>query len=967
MIRLNLMRICAGITTMLTLAVCTGAWADDSKPLRERLLMDTGWRFILSADGGLGIGPSLDPGNHGAFAKAGRVAGPAGSFIDQSAWRTVDLPHDWAVELPFVSEKGDYFHGFKPVGPAYPETSVGWYRRSFFIPNSDDVRRIQIEFDGVYRDSEVFLNGHYLGRNFSGDAPFSFDLSPYLQYGSSNTLAVRVNANETEGWFYEGAGIYRHVWLTKTGPIYVPQWGSHLTSTVTGNVAKPNAANILARTTVRNDTDTPSKMTVPVRLLDHAGSVAASGTSAVVTVAPWSEMEIATTIKVVKPHLWSVDDPYLYQVETSVHSSDSVVDRTTIAFGIRTIRFDADKGFFLNGKRVFMKGTCSHRDHAGVGAAVPDRVNVWRIEQLKAMGCNAHRAAHDPPTSEFLDACDRLGMLVMDETRMVGASEEPLSQLERLIRRDRNHPSVVIWCLGNEEPIQGGDAGIRIMSIMHRLAKRLDPTRLTTVAMNGSWGEGFSSVVDVQGCNYYTRGNYDKFHEEFPKQPAIGTEEESQVTTRGIYEVKENQQYRHADDAKAQPAGWGSTAEAWINYYQKRPFIAGSFVWTGFDYRGEPHPFNAFPSISSSFGIMDTCGFPKDIFYFYQAWWTDKPVLHLMPHWNWPDQVGKSIEVRCDGNAEEVELFVNGVSQGRKPMPRLSHLRWQVTYQPGSILAKGFDGGKQVSETRIETTGVPAGIRLTPDRSTINAEGEDVSLVTVAVIDAKGRVVPTANDTISFTLDGPGRIIGVGNGDSTCLEPDKFITPAPVVVQASRWVCQVVAGDVNQSSIDSLDEGKWVTSTFNEKFNLLTETGQIGVWRGEFTVEPNQIADSTCMVTAGKVNNGDLKLFWNGKPMDIGSKTDDGTIALTSVNAGANVLVAIVTATNRGGLFKAPQLILQGKQPAWQRSVFNGLAQILVQSTRQAGSLTLTAESTNLTAATTTITTTPVVPRPFVP
>ena len=812
-----------------TITIASHCLAAEPSPGRERLLMDAGWRFLVGkpeADGKSAVsGASIDPTqSFGAFAKAGWVGGPAAPNFKDAGWRTVDLPHDWAVEMPF-SERADCAHGSKTVGPQFPASSVAWYRRAFTVPATDEGRRLEVQFDGVFRDCEVFLNGHYLGRNFSGYAPFTYDITPYLTLGGTNTLAVKVNATSFEGWFYEGAGIYRHVWLVKTAPVHVPQWGTFVSSEVHGIPAIPDSAEptlrgvvhhespsrllrrddrgfratTTVRTTVRNDSDSRAEVTVDSHMFDGKTEVAIFDPTQRV-IEPWTSEEVTQTATFKSPHLWSLEDPHLYTVKTELRADGKTVDSCATTTGIRTLRYDPDRGFFLNGKHVFMKGTSNHQDHAGVGVALPDRVNEWRIEQLKSMGCNAYRSSHNPPSAELLDACDRLGMLVMDENRTVGATDEALSQLERLIRRDRNHPSVVIWSLGNEEMgIQGSKTGAQILAPLHRLATHLDPTRPTTIAMNGAWGSGFSGIVDVQGCNYLKiGGGFDKFHKNFPQKPVVGSEEASHTTTRGSYSQDSARNFCHADPDKGKSPGWASTPDAWVNYYAQRPYLCGGFAWTGFDYRGEPTPFHHWPSINSNFGILDTCGFPKDIFYYYQAWWTEKPVLHLMPHWNWPDKVGQPIDVRCESNAAEVELFVNGASQGRKPMARLAHLNWAVPYRPGVLSAKGYNAtGVQVSEERIETTGAPAGIRMTPDRADIAADGEDVAMITVAITDEQGRVAPTAGNLVHFALTGPGRILGVGNGDPTCHEPDQFTDSkawqrstfnglAQIIVQAGR-------------------------------------------------------------------------------------------------------------------------------------------------------------------------------------
>lgn len=752
------------------------AHAQTSSP-RERLLMDFNWRFHP--------GNLDDPkqdfryGTGQALAKASRSAAPSGVRFDDHDWTAVNLPHDWAVELPF-DESSDRGHGYKPLGRTYPSNSVGWYRRVFSVPSSDLGRRISLEFDGVFRNCNVYVNSNLVAHNDSGYSSFQCDITDYLNYGSSNAIAVRVDASQMEGWFYEGAGIYRHVWLVKTAPLHVAHWGTFVTSEVKG--AK---AIVTARALVANESDHPATFNLTSAIQDLAGHPLISRTARIIELAPWEKREIPTELTVRNPKLWSPDSPNLYELVTSIKTSGGEVDSCKTSFGIRTIRFDAEQGFFLNGQRVEIKGMCNHQDHAGVGVALPDRLQYFRVEKLKEMGCNAYRTSHNPPTPELLEACDRLGMLVLDENRSVGTSEEILGQLRSLILRDRNHPSIFMWSLGNEESaIQGTETGARILRTMKRVARELDPTRPVTIAMNGGWGKGFSGVVDVQGFNYKHRGAIDAFHKQFPKQPSIATEEASTLATRGIYQNDKTNGFMSAYDLNK--PGWGATAEDWWTFYLARPFVAGAFVWTGFDYRGEPTPYS-WPCINSHFGVIDTCGFAKDDFFYYQAWWTDRPVLHLLPHWNWPGKEGQEIEVWCDSNCDEVELSLNGASLGRQPMTRNSHLVWKVKYQPGTLLAKGFKDGKELLTEKVETTGEPAAIQLTPDRDIINADGEDVSVVTVAILDAQGRLVPVADNEVSFEISPNARILGVGNGNPSSHEPDHATKR-----KAFNGLCQVI-------------------------------------------------------------------------------------------------------------------------------------------------------------------------------
>jgi beta-galactosidase len=734
-------------------------------PTRERLRMDTHWKFSL--------GNANDPlqdfqygklDRERTFAKSGHIFQATEEF-DDSSWRTVDLPHDWAVELPFIATPPAPEEGGKPLGREYPETSVGWYRKTFDLSVHDQGKRIQLEFDGIYRDATVFLNGHYLGTNFSGYAPFVLDITDWVNIGTPNTLAVRVDATLGDGWFYEGGGIYRHVWLIKSHPLHLVEWGTYVRPEVKGAVAR-----IELGSEVKNHTDQPQQVHVVWQLLDPAGATVATARSADFSLPAGSVHNFEGEAAIRTPQLWSVESPALYRAVATVWRGSTALDSDHTTFGIRTIRFDADQGFFLNGKSVKIKGTCCHQDHAGVGAALPDRIQYYRIERLKSMGSNGLRTSHNPPTPELMDATDSLGMLVMCETRMMDSSPEGLSQLERMIRRFRNHPSIIIWSLGNEEPEQGTDRGVRIVSTVKRLAHQLDPTRPCTVAMNDAVGTGISHVVDVQGFNY-GEPTVDPFHRMFPQQPCIGSETASTVCTRGIYEEDKDAGYVTAYDVTAPP--WATLAQKWWSFYDQREFLAGGFAWTGFDYRGEPTPYS-WPCISSHFGIMDTCGFPKDNYFYYKAWWGSEPVLHLLPHWNWPaSKQGQEISVWCHTNLESVELLLNGESQGVQKVSRNTHVEWKVKYQPGVIEVRGSKGGMVVMTTKRETTGAPAKIALRPDRSQINADGEDVAMVTVEVQDAQGRYMPIASNEVTFQVTGPGKLIGVGNGDPSSHESDQ--------------------------------------------------------------------------------------------------------------------------------------------------------------------------------------------------
>jgi beta-galactosidase len=466
-----------------------------------------------------------------------------------------------------------------------------------------------------------------------------------------------------------------------------------------------------------------------------------------------------------------------------------VVDQDAATFGIRTLRFDAEKGFFLNGKAVKIKGTCNHQDHAGVGAAIPDRIQAYRVERLQWMGSNGCRTSHNPPTPEFLDACDRMGMLVMDETRMMSSNPEGMSELERLIKRDRNHPSVVIWSLGNEEAEQGTARGARIVASMKRLQRKLDPSRLSTAAVSNGWGgAGISNVLDVMGCNY-NDNLIDKYHKDYPQQPMIGTETASTLATRGIYADDKARGYMSAYDTQKPP--WGNTAEEWWSFYAEREFLAGGFAWTGFDYRGETTPYK-WPCISSHFGLLDTCGFAKDTAYYYKTWWGAEPVLHVLPHWNWAGKEGQEIEVWAYCNQDSVELFLNGTSLGSQPVKKDGHLVWKVKYAAGTIEARASKGGRVVLTDKRETAGPAAKIVAVADRGKIAADGQDAAVISVTVVDAQGRPVPMADNKVTFAVSGPGAAIGVGNGDPSCHEPDRAQSDEAAERSAFNGLCMAI-------------------------------------------------------------------------------------------------------------------------------------------------------------------------------
>ena len=931
-----------GVALALVFAITCGSMAQS---VRERKLLDFGWKFHLgnAAD----INQDFGFGNGWGLAKAGGAEGPASPDFDDVSWRTLNIPHDWVVEQPFVYGENSLHiqHGSKPVGREYPATTIGWYRRKFDVPQEDQGKRLMVEFDGVFRDSQVWLNGHLLGRQQSGYSSFSFDITDYANYGSHNLLVVRVDASQYEGWFYEGAGIYRHVWLEKTAPVHVAHWGTYVTSEV-----RPSDATVKIETDVVNDSAETKTASLVSNLMDPAGKSAGEASSSV-KLDPWTTQTVVQTVKVNKPELWSTDTPSLYRLVSNVSAPGSNDDYET-HFGIRTIAFDPDKGFLLNGKKVEIKGMCNHQDHAGVGSALPDALQDFRIEKLKEFGCNAYRTSHNPPTPELLDACDRYGILVMDENRLIGSDPWIISQLDSQIHRDRNHPSVVLWSIGNEEWEEGSPRGERIAHSMVAFVHKLDPTRPTTFAgNNGNEFKGINGVVDVRGWNYMALGDIDKYHADHPHQPIVGSEEASTLSMRGEYTNDASKGYVRAYDTEV--PGWGATAEKWWTYFAARPYLAGAFVWTGFDYRGEPTPYS-WPSISSYFGVLDTCGFMKDNAYYYQAWWTNNDVLHILPHWNWAGKEGQNIDVWVYSNLDEVDLLLNGKSLGRKAMPRNSHLEWQVPYAAGTLEAHGFRQGKLVKTEKVETTGSPATITLTPDRTSINADGEDVCVFKVGAADSKGLLVPVAGNDISFKVTG-GTIIGVGNGNPMSHENDKFL-PTDLNFNSAGWHYTLTVPDIlTPYFANDYDDSDHRAISVDGQANQLG-AGDSAMFRG-FVDLPGIEKGSKIYLKFGSLGDH-ASVYVNGSPT---GGTPDGTKSYTYevealVQPGRNTIVVVVkNAKGAGGIGGGVTVRLEGPPPVWHRTLFNGLAEVIVQAGVNPGPIILTATSGGLKLADSTI------------
>ena len=716
----------------------------DTSP-RQRTLLDAGWLFHPG-----------DVSSNGQPSEAG---------YGDTQWQRVDLPHDYGLDGSYSSTNARN-HGYLP-------TQVAWYRKHFFIPAADEGKILQLEFGGVFRDSQVWLNGQFLGRHPSGYTGFCYDITKAAKCGAENVITVSVDPRQFEGWWYEGAGIYRHVYLDALAPLHVARHGTYVVSEVpNGNQGADAEAEITIQTTVENNGAASADCKVVSEIVGPDG-VSLKTLETAESVAAGSQNQITQHAVLQQPKLWSLETPQLYQLRTKVTQAGQPVDATTTAFGIRTIHYDADKGFFLNGKHVEIFGVANHQDFSAVGIAVPDSLQPWRVKQLKQMGANGWRTAHNPPNEAVLDACDEQGMLVMDENRHLGDCESPksphgttatdLSELAEMIQRDRNHPSIIMWSMCNEETLQGTPEGAQIASAMMKKIRQYDRTRPITCAMvGGLLTNGIAGVEDIIGVNYNYE-KYDAVHKRYPGKAMFGSEATNEKTTRGEY----------AEDRAAGMCSSYNFSEKNWRAAETRPFMCGSYTWTGFDYRGEPNPFG-WPDVSNNTGLLDVCGFPKDKGYYFKSCWSAQPMVHLMPGcWNWPGKAGQIIRVVAFSNARQVELFLNGKSLGSKTMPHDGHVEWPVPYMPGRLLAKASADGNVVATDVVETVDAPASIELSPDRQTLHADGQDTVVVPVSILDGQGRLVANAGNRVSFQLAGGGRLLGVGNGNPADHDPDR--------------------------------------------------------------------------------------------------------------------------------------------------------------------------------------------------
>jgi len=732
------------------------------------------------------------------FLKADAPGAEQASF-DDSAWRALNLPHDWAIEGPFDPK-------YNPETGGLPTFGIAWYRKHFTVPAEGSGKFYSVEFDGAMSNSTVWLNGHRLGGRPYGYSSFELDLTPYVNIGGENVIAVRLAPEDEASRWYPGAGIYRNVWLVTTGPIHVAHWGTYVTTPEVSN----GSANVAVRNEVRNRSAAAASVTVETAILD-AEKHEVRRQSAEAQIAAGQTAAVNVALVVADPQRWDVRRPYLYEAVTTVRRGGEVLDQYVTPFGIRTIEFTREHGFLLNGRHLKLQGVCNHHDLGALGAAVNRRAIERQLEIMKSMGVNAIRTSHNPPAPELLDACDRMGLVVMDEAfdmwripkKRNGYSKYFAdwgeTDMRDMIRRDRNHPSVILWSIGNEIPEQERANGWETAKFLSGIAHQEDRTRPTTSAMN-SWEaaikNGFADQVDVQGFNYQPM-EYAKIQDEHLKWVIFGSETASCVSSRGVYHIPLTS---FEKDPSLQVSSYDTVAPSWamcpdveFDAQERLPNVLGEFVWTGFDYLGEPTPYGSrknWPSRSSYFGIVDLAGFPKDRYYLYKSEWTSEPMVHVFPQWNWPGREGRAIPVMAYTNADEVELFLNGKSLGKKKrgvdtvvipvgenvtlakkFTSKFRLEWQVPYQPGTLRAVAYKGGAQVAADEVRTAGAPAVVKLIPDRARIHADGEDLSFVTVRIEDKDGSLCPLADNLVHFKVEGAGKIEAVDNGNAASVEP----------------------------------------------------------------------------------------------------------------------------------------------------------------------------------------------------
>lgn len=730
----------------------------------------------------------------------GDASGGQNTTYNDSSWTNITLPHDWSIFNAFNQKSAAGASG------GYLDGGIGWYRKTFTVPSDYKGKKVFVGFDGAYMNSQVWINGNLLGTRPYGYISFEYDLTPYLVYGGSNVIAVRLNNNQPTSRWYSGSGIYRNVWLTVLNQTHVDYCGMFVTTPSVNS----SSATVNVNTKVVNQSGAAQSAILTTTILDANGSTVTSNTPSAVNIGAGSNNTFSQNLTVSNPQLWSTNSPYLYTAQTQVIIDGTVVDTYQSTFGIRYFAFDANNGFSLNGVKMKLNGVCLHHDLGALGAAVNYRAIERELQMMKDMGCNAIRTSHNPPDPQMLEICDRLGLMVMDEAFDCWETGKTANDyhlyfkswaqtdLQAMVTRDRNHPSIIMWSIGNEIPSPTTATATNLRNWI----RAIDTTRPVTwgcfaANMGNATEQAVASVLDLVGYNYFPY-TYDSGHSGHPGWKMFGSETSSAVRSRGVYKTPTNQNILTGSDKQCSSydnsvVSWGNSAESSYSEINRRNYMAGEFIWTGFDYIGEPTPYD-WPAKSSYFGIVDTCGFPKDIYYFYQSKWSTKPTVHLLPHWNWSS--GTNVEVWAYSNCDTVELFLNGTSLGSKSVGNSGHLSWNVPWASGTLRAKGTKGGIVVYD-QVTTAGSAAKVQLKPDRTSITADGKDLVYIEADITDANGVIVPTADNKVTFSISGPGTIVGVDNGNAISLESYKgnsrsaFSGKCLVIVQSTKTTGQI--------------------------------------------------------------------------------------------------------------------------------------------------------------------------------
>ena len=862
--------------------------------------------------------------------KTGLATGFAARKFMYSDWRKINLPHDYAVELPF--DLNAYApQGYKPVGnratkdkagkmrmetPNYP---IAWYRKSFFLDDNGDYvdshdevygstnseppanKRYFLVFEGVYRAYTIWVNGVYMDHIVSGYSETVIDVTDQVIFGETNTIAVRVDASHYEGWWYDGAGIYRNVKLVTTGNCYCLPQDFYVHTSADG------AVNVFCE--IKNATETEQNCNAEIRISKDGICVAKQSCDCILSL---ENNKIEMNLQVDNPVLWDIENPALYEIELILN--DETEQKQNIGF--KSVKFDNEKGFFLNGKSMKLNGVCLHQDLFGVGVAIPDDFSDYKLKVMKEMGVNALRCVHNPASRQVMDACDRLGILVMDETRMFGSSPEALRQLESLVKRDRNHPCLLMWSIGNEEPIQNTVFARRMTETAIRAIKKLTINPIITYgANNGNKYEGVNELLDVRGFNYIrinTVEHPDDYHTSHPHQASYSSEENSFLVTRGEYKI--DKERRVVDGYGETTMVWGSTAPGFLKFCDERDWYCGGFAWTGFDYRGEPSPY-ADENVIGNFGIVDLCGFPKDIYYYYKAWWTNEPVLHLLPHWHF--EQGEKVRVMAHTNCEKVSLFVNGKLVSEQTVQKFDSPEWDVEFEAGEIKAVGITDGKEY-----------VSIRRTTDMAGICAETEkhgDYSFVTVKAIDADGEVYPIGQNEISFDTDNT-EILGIGNGDPTSYQREVYYIEE-TTLEIADFVCEKTE---KATGLKDTLYYEPANSRFNDKCRWVWQVcapppRDVHTFKSEFT-----LAEQADFIQFETTN--ETEVFLDGEKI---GETESGGLRPyrfeRSVPAGKHTLTAVLK-TVPGRVFHIKN-IRAGKflKPQVKHKLFNGLLKAIVK------------------------------------